>query len=115
MTPVEGLDSLHHIAVSVGDIGKAVDWYREQFRCEVSYQDETWAMLRFANVELALVIPEQHPPHLGFAVRDAQRYGNLKEHRDGTRSIYISDPAGNAVEMVDADSVTTDLCTSSDG
>jgi len=114
MSPSSELDQLHHVAISVDNIATAVDWYRQQFRCEVTYQDETWAMLRFGNVDLALVIPDQHPPHLGFAVANAQRHGKLKTHRDGTRSIYISDPAGNAVEMVDresiaaADSVQTD-------
>ena len=99
------LDSLHHIAISVDDVSKAVDWYRQTFRCEVEYQDETWAMLKFANASLALVIPGQHPPHLGFATPRAASHGELKTHRDGTRSVYISDSAGNAVELLDPDSV----------
>lgn len=104
---VETLDSLHHVAVSVNDIAGAVKWYRETFRCEIAYQDETWAMLRFANCSLALVIPGQHPPHLGFVTptETAESYGTLKTHRDGTRSIYIADPAGNPVELLAADSV----------
>ena len=60
------LDSLHHVAIVVSDIGLAVRWYRETFRCEIAYQDATWAMLRFENCNLALVSPGQHPPHLGF-------------------------------------------------
>jgi catechol 2,3-dioxygenase-like lactoylglutathione lyase family enzyme len=96
------LDKLHHIAISVHEktITEMVDWYREQFRCEVVYQDETWAMLQFANVQLALVIPGQHPPHLGFETPRAEEFGELRSHRDGTRSIYVSDPAHNAVEMM---------------
>jgi hypothetical protein len=66
----------------------------------VTYQDATWAMLEFANTRLALVIPSQHPPHLGFVTPDAEKYGELKTHRDGTRSIYVADPAGNAVEFL---------------
>lgn len=99
------LDHIHHVAISVNDIAKAVQWYVDEFRCEVSYQDETWALLRFANMQLALVIPEQHPPHLALTHPDAQRYGQLVTHRDGTRSCYITDPAGNAVEVLDAASV----------
>lgn len=101
------LDTLHHVAVAVDDVAAAVDWYRNRFQCEVAYQDETWAMLRFANCHLALVIPGQHPPHLGFAVptETATRHGTLKAHRDGTRSIYIADPAGNPVELLDAASL----------
>lgn len=95
-------DKLHHIAISVHEktIAQMVDWYREQFRCEVVYQDETWAMLQFANVQLALVIPDQHPPHLGFETPRAEEFGELRLHRDGTRSIYVSDPAHNTVEMM---------------
>lgn len=99
------LDVLHHIAIEVDSIRPALDWYCENFQCEIVYEDDTWAMLQFANVQLALVIPDQHPPHLGFAVSDADRYGVLKSHRDGSRSVYTSDPSGNVVEMVDASSV----------
>lgn len=100
------LDPLHHVAISVKDIAQAVDWYRSTFRCDIVYQDDTWAMLQFANVQLALVMPNQHPPHLGFVTPDADKYGELKPHRDGTRSIYIADPSGNPVELLAADSVT---------
>ncbi len=99
------LDSLHHIAIQVKNIAESVSWYRETFACEVVYQDSTWAMLKFANTNLALVIPEQHPPHLGFSCSSASQYGELKTHRDGTRSIYISDPSGNTVELMDPESL----------
>ncbi len=104
MESSSSLDSLHHIAISVQSISEAVDWYRETFRCEVAYQDDTWAMLKFGNVSLALVLPEQHPPHIGFVTPSAHKYGTLKRHRDGTESIYISDPSGNVVEMMSPES-----------
>jgi catechol 2,3-dioxygenase-like lactoylglutathione lyase family enzyme len=97
------LDSIHHIAISVKDIAEAVKWYREHFQCKVSYQDATWAMLEFANLKLALVIPSQHPPHIAFVHPEAGRFGTLKAHRDGTRSVYVRDPAGNAVEILAQD------------
>ena len=99
------LDSIHHVAISVSDIATSVAWYRDTFQCEIEYQDETWALLKFANASLALVLPNQHPPHLGFVTPKAETYGELKTHRDGTRSIYISDPTGNAVELLDPESV----------
>jgi catechol 2,3-dioxygenase-like lactoylglutathione lyase family enzyme len=101
--PTEPLDSIHHVAVSVTDIKSAVDWYRKNFQCRVSYQDDTWAMLDFANLKLALVIPQQHPPHLAFVHPEAERFGTLTAHRDGTRSCYLRDPAGNAVEVLAQD------------
>lgn len=99
------LDSLHHIAISVPNIAEAVDWYTSTFRCEIAYQDETWAFLKFANLHLALVIPDQHPPHIAFVTPAAASYGELKTHRDGTRSLYISDTGGNAIELMDPESV----------
>ena len=104
-TKHDELDSLHHVAISVPDVGAAVRWYTETFRCQVVYQDETWAMLQFGNVQLALVIPAQHPPHLGFVTPEAEKHGELKTHRDGTRSIYIADPAGNPIELLAPESV----------
>jgi catechol-2,3-dioxygenase len=98
-------DSLHHVAIAVDNVAKAVQWYRQTFRCEIAYQDDTWALLQFANVALALVIPEQHPPHLGFVTPLAHEHGPLKRHRDGTESVYISDPAGNPVELLSPESV----------
>jgi len=97
----EPLDSFHHIAISVDNIAAAVEWYTSNFRCEIAYQDATWAFLKFANLHLALVLPGQHPPHIAFATSRAAEFGELKTHRDGTRSIYISDTAGNAVELMD--------------
>ena len=94
------LDRLDHVAIPVENIAQAVDWYRETFRCEVKYQDETWALLRFDNTSLALVIPSQHPAHIGFVSPDAEKFGALKTHRDGTRSCYVRDPAGNSVEIL---------------
>ena len=99
------LDRLDHVAVVVPDIAAAVTWYTTNMRCEVKYQDQTWAMLKFANTGLALVTAGQHPSHLGFATDNAEQYGELKTHRDGTRSCYIYDPAGNAVEMLAANSM----------
>jgi catechol 2,3-dioxygenase-like lactoylglutathione lyase family enzyme len=97
------LDRIDHIAISVRDISEAVAWYTKTFRCKVTYQDATWAFLEFENTMLALVIPEQHPPHLAFTSPDAASFGPLKTHRDGTRSTYVRDPAGNSVEIMAAD------------
>ena len=99
------LDAIDHVAVPVQDITAAVNWYTHTFRCEVKYQDATWALLGFENMSLALVVPEQHPPHIGLVSPEAEKFGALKTHRDGTRSVYISDPGGNSVEVLAADSM----------
>lgn len=97
------LDRIAHVAISVHQLAPAVAWYTSTFRCKVAYQDATWALLDFDNLQLALVMPEQHPPHIAFTHAHAERFGALKTHRDGTRSTYVSDPAGNSVEIMAAD------------
>lgn len=94
------LDSVHHVAVTVDDISKAVDWYQSMFRCQIGYQDATWALLEFQNTKIALVVADQHPPHVGFVTPRAADFGELRPHRDGTKSTYVRDPAGNAVELM---------------
>jgi catechol 2,3-dioxygenase-like lactoylglutathione lyase family enzyme len=97
------LDRIQHVAISVTDIDSAVAWYTSNFRCTVAYQDASWALLDFVNIQLALVIPEQHPPHIAFASPAAEKFGALTTHRDGTRSTYVKDPDGNSVEIMAAD------------
>jgi catechol 2,3-dioxygenase-like lactoylglutathione lyase family enzyme len=101
------LDSIHHVAIPVQDVATAVDWYTRTFNCEIRYQDETWALLKFGNIDLALVIPDQHPAHIGFVSPEAEKWGVLELHRDGTKSCYVNDPAGNSIEILAADSLST--------
>jgi len=99
------VDQIHHVAIVVKDIAETVDFYRKTFSCEIAYQDKTWALLQFANIHLALVLPEQHPPHIGIVKDNAKAFGPLKRHRDGTESVYIPDVAGNMVEILEATSL----------
>jgi catechol 2,3-dioxygenase-like lactoylglutathione lyase family enzyme len=101
MNQATALDSLHHVAIPVTDVARAVNWYKGRFRVKVAYQDDTWAFLEFANTRLALVIPRQHPPHIGVVHPNARTLGELKTHRDGSASIYLEDSEGNAVEILE--------------
>jgi catechol-2,3-dioxygenase len=94
------MQSLHHVAVTVTDINKALEWYQAEFDVETAYRDESWALLHFDNIALALVLPEQHPPHIAVESDKAESYGPLTPHRDGTASVYIQDPWGNAIEII---------------
>jgi catechol 2,3-dioxygenase-like lactoylglutathione lyase family enzyme len=100
------LDAIDHVAISVDDIETAVRWYTQMFACDVLYQDDTWAYLKFANILLALVVPQQHRSHIALAIDDVEKHGPMKTHRDGTKSVYIKDPSGNAVELMDKNSMT---------
>lgn len=94
------LDHIHHVAVPVADLDASLQWYEEIFAVDVVYRDDSWALLAFDNVHLALVLPEQHPPHFAVLRDDAAEFGALTPHRDGTASVYIADPADNAVEIM---------------
>jgi len=94
------LDSIHHVAIEVKDIAEAVDWYTTHLKCAIAYQDGTWALLKFSNVSVALVLPGSHPPHLAIPCEHPEKYGEVKPHRDGTESVYLSDPFGNHIEMI---------------
>ena len=94
------MESVHHIAIEVNNIQDTITWYKNHTDCKVVYEDETWAMLEYANIKLAFVLPKMHPPHIAFEKENAEDYGKLKEHRDGTSSIYIKDPSNNYVEML---------------
>jgi extradiol dioxygenase family protein len=96
------MDRLHHVAIQVWDLAEAVEWYRSHFGCTVAYSDDSWALLDFENVQLALVTPGQLPPHISFATPRAADFGNLTRHRDGSASVYVTDPAGNAIEVLDS-------------
>jgi catechol 2,3-dioxygenase-like lactoylglutathione lyase family enzyme len=101
MTDKSNLDRIDHIAITIKNIKESIDWYQKHFKCKVVYEDETWAYLEFGNIRLALVVASQHPSHIAFQVENAAKYGALTSHRDGTKSVYIHDPAGNTIEMVD--------------
>ncbi len=98
---------LDHVAVTASDIDQSVQWYTKQFGATVLYQDKTWAFLQVGGNKLALVTPGQHPPHVAFSVpadqlTQASAAANISidKHRDGTKGIYLTDPNGNAVELI---------------
>lgn len=94
------METIQHLAVPVSDIDVALTWYGARFDFEIVYADESWALLQFANVALALVLRDSHPPHFAVAREDAERHGRLTPHRDGTASVYIHDPWNNAIEIM---------------
>ena len=95
------LDHIHHMAVSVPNIASSLEWYTFRFNCEVEYVDETWALLKFANTKLALVLPKEHPIHFALQRPDANKFGDLVTHRDGSKSVYISDSFGNTIAILE--------------
>ena len=91
------MESIDHIAIVVTNINHAVNWYKDNRDCEVSYQDETWAELQFENIKLALVLPQDHPAHIAFV---DESITNGTKHRDGSESIYEHVTFGNIIERI---------------
>ena len=93
---------IDHVAITVNNVEQSVNWYVDNHGCGIIYQDETWAMLQFENIKLALVVEDQHPYHIAFEVDtmddDWPMKGKL--HRDGSISKYIEDPSGNKIELI---------------
>ena len=46
------MDKIDHIAIQTTNIQKSVKWYKEMFKCKVTFQDETWALIEFKNTTL---------------------------------------------------------------
>ena len=92
---------IDHIAVPVDDIEEACRWYSSRFDTEILYFDQSWAILGMDNVKLALFLRDSHPPHFAIEV-DPENFDNLefREHRDGSKYHYLSDPWGNCVELI---------------
>ena len=91
------MEKIDHIALVVSNVSKAVRWYESNRDCKIKYQDDTWALLEFDNIDLALVSASEHPPHIAFVDESIQ---NGTKHRDGSESIYDHDGFGNIIEKI---------------
>ncbi len=98
-----------HIALTSTNIAEDIEFYRSRFsKIGILYQDESWAFLEVGGMKIALVTPGEHPPHVAFRVKSRELFeqmartnkATVKVHRDRSESFYISDPSGNATEIV---------------
>ena len=57
------MDKIDHIAIQTNSIKDSVVWYQKMFKCEIEFEDDSWALLKFQNTKLALVVPDEgvHP------------------------------------------------------
>ena len=97
MREIRIMEKIDHVAIAVTNIKHAVKWYTENRKCKVNYQDDSWAELQFENIKLALVLPQDHPPHLAFVDESIK---NGTKHRDGSESVYDHDTFGNIIERI---------------
>ena len=97
------MKKIDHVAIVVNDIKESVAYYVDNYDCMILHCDESWGYLQFDNIKLALVLKDEHPPHIAFEVDkmddDWPMKGKL--HRDGSISKYIDDPNGNKIELIE--------------
>ena len=91
------MKKIDHIAIVVNDIKESVAYYVDNHYCMILHCDESWGYLQFDNIKLALVLKDEHPPHIAFEVDEVEG----KTHRDGSVSKYIDDPSGNKIELIE--------------
>jgi catechol 2,3-dioxygenase-like lactoylglutathione lyase family enzyme len=98
-----------HIAITSENISDSLAFYKHHFpEAVILYEDKTWGFLKIGDLKLALVTPGEHPPHICYRVdskEELQKYaeesrGEIKIHRDKSESFYLSDPSGNAIEII---------------
>ena len=94
---------LDHAAINVSSIFNAVSYYKDTYGAEVTYEDSSWAMLKIGDTKIALVLENQHRPHIAFQCNSFDDFPNgseVKMHRDGSFYSYESDPYGNVIERI---------------
>ena len=93
------MERIDHIALAVTNIKHAINWYTKHFDCKVKEEYDNWVLLEFDNIDLALVLPHEHPAHIAFV--DDSIKGD--KHEDGTEYVYEHDTFGNIIEKVKYD------------
>ncbi|MCR9276566.1 MAG: VOC family protein [Pseudomonadaceae bacterium] len=113
---------LRHVALNVVELEACCDFYQQAFGMEIEWQpDADNIYLTSGNDNLALHRGEavsnegQRLDHIGFIIDEIDAvddwYVHIKKlggrivnepktHRDGARSFYCEDPAGNVVQVI---------------
>ena len=114
---------LRHLALRVVDLEKSRDFYTKLFSMRVLWQpdlDNVYLSSGCDNLALHRVSPDQikggqRLDHLGFVVASPEEVDQAakilaaqgialrhppRTHRDGSRSLYFSDPDGNVIQIL---------------
>ena len=99
---------INHVALEVGDIAEALEWYGRFLDFELRGQRETMAWVDLGDQFLALAAPRKGPPdagrHFGLVVDDKEAVRAALQDAgievEATGHLGFTDPWGNNVEVV---------------
>jgi catechol 2,3-dioxygenase-like lactoylglutathione lyase family enzyme len=103
---VARLVGINHVALHVGDIGEALDWYARFFEVELRGRQAAMAWVDMGDQSLALSVGRgPGPDHVGIVVDDKEAVRATAREAGlpvGTgRHLRLEDPWGNVLEIVD--------------
>jgi catechol-2,3-dioxygenase len=106
---VARLVGINHVALEVGDVGEALEWYGRFFEFELRGREGSMAFVDMGDQFIALSQGRTQPPdaarHFGLvvddkeAVREALVAARVEVSRG--RSLDFRDPWGNQIQVVD--------------
>lgn len=102
------LVGINHVALEVGDIDEALDFYAQLFEFELRSRGESMAFIDMGDQFLALSEGRRQPPdehrHLGLVVDDREPIRRALEETDAEilegRGLNFRDPWGNFIQVV---------------
>lgn len=86
------MENRYHVAITLTDVGTMPVWYRPKSDVETTCVEERRVHPQFANLTLALVLPEQRQSHFAVGHESADPFRPLPAHRNGTGLVYFSGP-----------------------
>lgn len=103
------LVGINHIALEVGDVEKALEFYKKIFDFTLRSQDKNHAFIELGDQFIALMKSENpHKDkirHFGLVVDDRSKVRQLAEQAGaellGERSLDFLDPWGNHIQVVE--------------
>lgn len=104
----------NHIALEVGDIQEAIEFYTDVFNLELKDEGEGDAFFQLGNHQFLALFEVENPQmdnhgHFGIIVRDAAQVAEVREkitQKYGLKTIQpfrcdFRDPWGNRIQVVD--------------
>jgi catechol 2,3-dioxygenase-like lactoylglutathione lyase family enzyme len=103
------LIGINHVALEVGDVDEALDWYGRFFEFELRGRAGAMAFVDMGDQFIALAAGRSQPPdqarHFGLVVDDKESVRAALQQADvdvpATGSLDFLDPWGNHVQVVD--------------